>query len=404
MNFLHIMTRVINYEHNVITRLAIVAYHLINSLKGNLRLYLLGRCQEQMMLTCVQCSSDIFDKHFCHFSLHQHPAAAIMNNNNTFAVWDASSVTRYYVDLFFWAVSVIENLSSSIKIAKLGTKVGQLLNKNHTKISQKIVISLPNLVTLDARIWKRNILCHLFLDFFRVFFLSFFLSLSLSLFRPSDVDLSDRMTNRKEEPFWSFPIPIDRIWFSDSLTDDSLSASLSTHSHSIPLTLSLSLFLTLFICLYFSISLYLFLSVCVYCSLSISAYGYIFFTVSIILSISLFVHRPLSLYMFGSLSLFFQIFVSLSVSLFVSVCPYLSFSLSLYDSLSCLVCFSLGLDVTQTVPILTRLTDLVTPLDHSLIVSAYLQGISWDSKIRLGLARYELATSWLVANELPPHR
>ena len=148
MNFLHIMTRVINYEQNVFTRLAIVAYHLINSLKGNLRvrLYLLGTWQGQMMFTCAQtsqCSSDIFDKHFCHFSLHQHPAAAIMNNNNTFAVWAASSVTRYYFYLFFWGVSVIENLSSSIKISKLGTKVGQFLNKNHTKISQKIVITLP---------------------------------------------------------------------------------------------------------------------------------------------------------------------------------------------------------------------------------------------------------------------
>ena len=336
MNFLHIMTRVINYEHNVITRLAIVAYHLINSLKGNLRLYLLGRCQEQMMLTCVQCSSDIFDKHFCHFSLHQHPAAAIMNNNNTFAVWDASSVTRYYVDLFFWAVSVIENLSSSIKIAKLGTKVGQLLNKNHTKISQKIVISLPNLVTLDARIWKRNILCHLFLDFFRVFFLSFFLSLSLSLsfVQVTLICPTEWRTGRKNL-FEAFRFPLTEF---DSVTvwptihfqlrcqpilTRSLSRSLSLyflHYLFVSISPSLSISFSLCVCIVHSLSLH----TGTYFSLSQSFS--LFHSLSI--DLFLFICLALSLSFSKSLFLFQFLFLYLSVHIFLSLSPCMTPSLA----------------------------------------------------------------------------
>ena len=342
MNFLHIMTRVINYEHNVITRLAIVAYHLINSLKGNLRLYLLGRCQEQMMLTCVQCSSDIFDKHFCHFSLHQHPAAAIMNNNNTFAVWDASSVTRYYVDLFFWAVSVIENLSSSIKIAKLGTKVGQLLNKNHTKISQKIVISLPNLVTLDARIWKRNILCHLFLDFFRVFFLSFFLSFSLSLSLSSKWRWSVRQNDEPEgrtflklsDSHWQNLIQWQfdrRFTFSFVVNPFSLDPS-----HALSLFISYTIYLSLFLHLSLSLSL----CVCVLFTLYLCIRVHIFHCLNHSLYFTLCPSTSFSLYVWLSLSLFpnlcfsfsFSFCICLSISFFLSLLVWLPLLPSLFFS------------------------------------------------------------------------
>ena len=239
---------------------------------------------------------------------------------------------------------------------------------------------------------------------FLSFFLSFFLSLSLSFVQVTLICPTEWRTGRKNL-FEAFRFPLTEF---DSVTvwptihfqlrcqpilTRSLSRSLSLyflHYLFVSISPSLSISFSLCVCIVHSLSLH----TGTYFSLSQS------FSLFHSLSIDLFLFICLAL----SLSLFFQIFVSLSVSLFVSVCPYLSFSLSLYDSLSCLVCFSLGLDVTQTVPILTRLTDLVTPLDQSLIVSAYLQGISWDSKIRLGLARYELATSWLVANELPPHR